>query len=695
MGSIRFGVFEADLDTGELRKNGRRIRIQDQPFRVLSILLEQPGRLVTREELREKLWPADTYVDFDRSLNTTVAKLRSALGDSGDSPRFIETLPRRGYRFLGEVEIVALDDGQKRPATWTMVLLAATVLTAVIVITAIWHGQTTPESPVVVLPLTSYPGDERHPSLSPDGNQVAFAWKKEGSDNYDIYTQVIGSGEPRQLTSGPADDLTPSWSPDGRYIAFFRLTAEKVAVLLIHATGGREQVLTEPIAQPHFPNSPWIAWRPEGEQIVVPYNPGREKGGPGLFRVSITTREAVRLTSQPPKTHGDAGPALSPDGRTLAFTRILSGGAKGLYLLALTEELEPAGEPVELRVAPQLGGLAWIPDTREIVVQMAAGRSTDLWRLSVDGEAAPGRLAWAGAAAGGAAISRRGGRLVFVRRAARADIWQHDLREPKIPSRIVSSTRWDAHPHFSPDGQKIVFVSDRQGTEELWVCDSDGSSPARLTPFGGPHVQHPRWSPDGKQIAFTMARGGKANDLFVMPSGGGAERQLTMDPANDGVPAWSPDGQWIYFRSNRGGKYQVWRIPSEGGTTIQVTQHGGGPARVAPDGRFVYYFKMSPGPRRLWKVPADGGEETPVVDHFSMGAQFEVVKRGVYFISAPDDNGQYYLSLFDFAAGKTRRISKVPGNVAWMMSVSPDERMAIYGVHAKSEGDLMLAEGFR
>jgi cholera toxin transcriptional activator len=103
-GLVRFGVFEADLESRELRKQGRRIRLQDQPFAILAVLLERPGIIVTREELREKLWPADTFVDFDHSLNTAINKIREVLGDSASSPRFVETVARRGYRFLADVQ---------------------------------------------------------------------------------------------------------------------------------------------------------------------------------------------------------------------------------------------------------------------------------------------------------------------------------------------------------------------------------------------------------------------------------------------------------------------------------------------------------------------------------------------------------------------------------------------------------------
>src|SRR5438874_4994055 len=104
-GRLRFGVFDLDLRAGELRKHGLRVRLQEQPFQVLALLLEHPGEVVTREEVQRRLWPADTFVDFDHGLNKAINKIREALGDSAQSPRFVETVARRGYRFLAEVEV--------------------------------------------------------------------------------------------------------------------------------------------------------------------------------------------------------------------------------------------------------------------------------------------------------------------------------------------------------------------------------------------------------------------------------------------------------------------------------------------------------------------------------------------------------------------------------------------------------------
>ena len=284
---LRFGTFELDLAAGELRKNGRKVRLQEQPFQFLAALIEKPGEVVTREELKDKLWPGDTYVDFDRSLNTAASKLREALGDSASSPRFVETLPRRGYRFLASVEPVGglptngtvadfphkqvqpLDIGGPTPRRTTRAgwYVAAGVLAAVAGIGAWWMLQPTPEAPLTPVPLTSYQGIERHPTFSPDGNEFAFAWDG-GGDNSDIYRKLIGPGEPLPLTTHPADEYAPAWSPDGKHIAFFRdLENERVGLFLIPGVGRpRNGLLLEKSAAKYGIDR--LAWSPDSKWLV-------------------------------------------------------------------------------------------------------------------------------------------------------------------------------------------------------------------------------------------------------------------------------------------------------------------------------------------------------------------------------------------------------------------------------------------
>lgn len=250
--AIRFGLFEADLSAGELRKRGRKIPLQDQPFRVLTLLLQRPGELVSRQEFQSALWPGDTFVEFDEGLNKAIQKLRQALDDSSDNPRFIETLPRKGYRFIAPVDgsttIPPAAAPVKRPGTnllpW---MLFAIVSVALLVLVGTYFRVLRPVARPMqkTVPLTRYPGRQVTPAFSPDGKQVAFAWDGENGENLDIYVKLVDAGEPLRLTTNPAPEYTPAWSPDGRYIAFCRELSDHDEILMIPSLGGAERKLGE------------------------------------------------------------------------------------------------------------------------------------------------------------------------------------------------------------------------------------------------------------------------------------------------------------------------------------------------------------------------------------------------------------------------------------------------------------------
>ena len=260
--TVRFGVFEADRQTDELRKNGLRVPLQGQPFQVLAILLERSSELVTREELRQKVWPEDTFVDFDQALNTAIAKIRTALGDDADNPRFVETLPRRGYRFIAPLETPSspgLLSGVSKQrferfrakARWITVVAALFLLLSGI---GIWrfspNRASAPLPPIEVVPLAGLPGFESEPAFSPDGNHVAFALHT--SNNSSIYTMAVGGEKSLRLTSR-FGDCCPRWSPDGRQVAFSRLSDKGYDFYVIPAFGGIEHRLS--------------SWPPEGHQV--------------------------------------------------------------------------------------------------------------------------------------------------------------------------------------------------------------------------------------------------------------------------------------------------------------------------------------------------------------------------------------------------------------------------------------------
>src|ERR1700758_4896690 len=252
--TIVFGPFEADLQTQELRKNRVRLRLPGQSFQILKMLLDRPGELVSREDLHKALWPSDTFVDFEHGVNAAVNRLREVLGDSADSPKLIETLPRRGYRFIGDIDVLpkakdeAGNHGNRRKVAVWIVSVAACALVSGFIYLKFQPVTKLEENfnSLVAIPFTTLKGREVMPAFSPDGSQVVFAWdggNSESEDRFDLYVKVVGAENVSQLTHKPSEWLAPAWSPDGRTIAFARKSKSDSGIFEISAIGGPERKL--------------------------------------------------------------------------------------------------------------------------------------------------------------------------------------------------------------------------------------------------------------------------------------------------------------------------------------------------------------------------------------------------------------------------------------------------------------------
>jgi eukaryotic-like serine/threonine-protein kinase len=621
--------------------------------------------------------------------------------------------PARRYQTMADLK-VALEDVESQPSTVvstakkpTSILstpfrVAAAALAVLLVAGyAAWLIWRTPQmvEPLRAVALTTFPGQELYPSISPDGKQVAFSWNGPKQDNFDIYIQIIGSGAPLQLTTHPERDYNAAWSPDGRWIAFLRANPQssRSELRIVPPLRGPERKLgdirmNESITLPVF-----LAWCPDSTCVVVTDSPS--DGGPdALFLLSLETGEKRQLTAPEPPAVGDNQPAFSPNGRWLVFRRNITGGLTGeLQAISFGERFTPRQQSIRLTVAALDGNYpTWTPDS-EAVIFSARER---LWKIAVPGPSQPQPLPFVGEDGIMATFSavRNGSptRLVYVRRFVDTNIWRVDTQDANgtlrsSPLVAISSTRQDSNPQFSPDAMRVAFVSNRSGDAEIWIADVDGANAFQLTAMGAPATGTPRWSPDGQQIVFNSNLEGHWV-VYVVPASGGRPRRLTSGPASDGVPSFSHDGQWIYFSSNRTGQFQIWKVPAAGGNAVQVTHNIGYVAFESPDGMHVYYTQTLAEPSALWRVPVAGGQPAKVVDGV-VWRNFVVLERGIYYIDRESSTTR--LQFFDFATERVTTAAAGLGDVRYGLTASPDGRTVLYTRVDSTTDDLMLVENFR
>jgi Tol biopolymer transport system component len=563
-----------------------------------------------------------------------------------------------------------------------------------IAIVLLWRfGTAVPEDVPVPTPLTSYPGRVTSPSFSPDGSQVAFAWRSSEQNHSSIYTKLLNVDEPLRLTRDAVDDYAPAWSPDGASIAFLRaVSPEKDGLLLIPSIGGSTRKVAEVHSTGLSDCYAWQpAWHPSGHWLVV-VDKDTGTGPFRLFVVSPETGEKRPLTSPPPNSFGDVYAAFSPDGRTLALARSSAENVSDLYLLDISADLKPRGEPRRVTFEKfYVGGPAWTPDAHTIVFPGGDFHNPGLWKITLLPRITkPLHLPFATEGTTLPAISRQS-HLAYAHASGDADILRLDIGKSVGRAKpLISSTRLDHEPQYSPDGKRIAFSSNRSGSHEIWISDGEGLNLVKLTSFGGfGYRASPRWSPDGRKIYFSAIEE-RGTECWVTSTEGGRPRRLNIAEVTGCPSGWSRDGEWIYF----GRDAQVWRMPANHpGAPVQVTFRGGDAATESPDGRFVYYLKShSNDISTLWRMPVAGGEETKILESVYANCM-AVTDQGVYFIASFEHASVRFLN---FAKGRVEEIAPIAHHPVWGFSVSPDKRSLLYAEYESPLiHDLMLVKNFR
>ena len=675
------------------------LQVEPKVMQVLVCLAENAGEVISRETLIDRVWEG-AFVSDD-VLTRCIGELRKIFQDDPAAPRIIETIRKGGYRLIGPVEpveaepvVVAGSIAAEHVAApvppshrrwWLGIGIAALTVAAVVLVIISRRPQPAAErqtEPVRVLPLTSSVGNEIDPAVAPDGSRVVYGWHPSDPEDSDLFVQLLDGGSPLQITEGPGHDESPVWSPDGTQIGFVRWEGEECRILLVSALGGATQTLG-PCGDPNYDD---MDWSPDGRWLAFAVGAGTNASPRRIQQLDVDTLERRFLTTPPADYFGDHSPAISPDGRTIAFARALSPGVEDLWVAPVA-----GGEAQRLTADNRdVTGLDWSGDGESLFFSSDRAGTYNLWEISVGG-GEPRMIAGGGSKIKDPSVSVQGATVAFESWIYEINIWQLSLvnESDPAPAALISSTQWDYAPAVSPDGTRLAFTSTRSGSHELWLAASDGSNPTKLTSFEGPWTGMPDWSPDGEELVFVARPEGTAN-LYLVSAAGSPPRQLTSAPGDEIAPSWSRDGRSIYFGSRRSGAWEIWRIDGDGGDAIQVTTRGGYAAVESPAGEWLLFTKIDePG---IWRLPLGGGEEELLVQNLDARdwANWTVVGGRIYYLSRLD-NGEPRLAATDLASGETTWFAQLDRHARAGLSVSPDGKRLFYSRTDRRESDVMIA----
>ncbi|HSR51279.1 MAG TPA: winged helix-turn-helix domain-containing protein [Acidobacteriota bacterium] len=735
--------FSQDFFIGDIRiepslhrvvRNGQIERLTPKATQVLQCLAQNGGKVVTRQRLLEEVWP-EAAVN-EEVLTRAVADLRKALGETASQSRLIETIPKRGYRLAaplrraqdgdpsaapgvrppdGQADGTAASPSDKRSplirvGLWMFPMALAVAVAAAVLGTLYWTDQQQALDPLPLRtrPLTSMPGREIRPAISPDGNQVAFSQRPSEGGSWNLFLQMADGEGRLQLTDGPWHDLSPAWSPDGRRIAFMRYDTGSCSIYQVSALGGDAVKLgdcgdNQALDLAYSPDGRWMAFsdRPaEGESFAI-----RLMSPDGQH-----SRFLQSVEQQPGAQHwGDKDPSFSPDGHSLAFTRSVSMRTQDVFVAPID------GGPAK-RVTSDTAavfGHAFTPDGQALVIASSRGGRTGLWRLDLRSL----QFRWMPLDISSPTfpdISPDGKWMALQSSRQESDIMRLGVEDGSVTP-VVETTRDDVAPDAGPDGL-LAFASDRGGSYEIYIR-RDGRE-RRLTSFGGPFAGSPRISPDGRWVVFDARPHGHA-DIFVSEVESGRLQRLTRADSNELAPAWSPDGRWIYFGSNRGGRWQIWRMRFDPLATAQraqlsdppaiaaastvsarqlgpqearadwqrVTSQGGYSGFLSPSGEYLYFIKYDQA--GLFSLHLDSGRESLALANVRGRDSVVACGRELCLLSSQKETTR--LVRVDPATGSEEVWQTFPRSPWGGISLSPDGRFLYAMREGRGEADLVTA----
>ena len=653
---LRFGPFVLDPCLGQLQKDGTPVRLPPQPFRLLQLLTERAGTVVTREDIRNFLWTDATFVDFERGINFSINQIRAVLSDNAEKPRYIETIPRRGYRFISEVE--RLNGARPVPRIGHLVDHGYAIDTATFQLPSIFVDAATPaeikpEAPqperllglvkgargareylnwagwavsavlLVVAAILGFaylhrtPGIERalhfslplstairDVALSHDGHILAFIAPRSMEGAVTLWVHEVGGSEARPLENTEGASY-PFWSPDDKFIAFFADGKLKK----IAAAGGPVQVLCD------APIGRGGTWNRDGVLVFA------RDTGVALYRVSAAGGVVTLVDGFEQKvatTMTSRWPVFLPDGKHFLYTSVdfgadLRGEANAIYVATLDSK-------EHRRLVTSSSNAAYVAPGYLLFMQNGSlmAQRFDADRLQITGEAfaVANQVEFLSSVARAIYSVSENGTLVYQSGsgATFSQLAWFD-RGGKQLNTLGTPARY-ANPRLSPDGKRVATdIDDPQSSNtDIWLIEATHQVAYRFT-FDSGQDEAPLWSHDGSHVLWLSDRGGK-NGFYLKASNGSEIEESPPVPVGVSLsfasaPSdWSSDGRFLLYTDlHEGDVLHLWVLRMSGdqkpyrflaGTSADVE------GQFSPDGHWVAYSSNESGRWQVYVAPFPG-----------------------------------------------------------------------------------------
>lgn len=581
---IRFSTFEVNLNTGELRQRGQKVKLQEQPFQVLAALLERRGELVTREELRSKLWPSDTFVDFDHSLNAAIKRLRDALGESADAPVFIETMARRGYRFIAPVSGTFAASGVTIAAPertkWSLlrhgipVALFSSVVIAALAWTAWRYAWQRGEMIERKLTTNSSENSISGVAISPDRKYFAY------SDRTGVYLKLMRAGETQAVPlpagfSARVDD----WFPDGSHLLASRTEGPgKASLWSISVFGGSPRKLADDAMSGMIsPDGTYIAFSRGDFSYVGLW--AREQ-----WVMRSDGSDPVKVAADRSDGSWVGAPTWSPDGGQIAYVRMIWSFDAPKSSVEVNEWRKKRAETLfsDKVLGP---ALHWLPDGRLIyaLASLQPQQDSTLWitsaKQSKKSSSPPKRIAtengWISRMTG----SNDGKELIFLRGSRSPSVYigtlSADGTQLLSHKRLTLDESMNLPFSWTPDSKSVLFNSSRNGSPVIFRQGIDQSL-AEILVTSSDQVSQPRVTPDGSEIVYisTPESAGveTPSSIFAIPIGGGAPRLVLKDVGIYAVECARSPSTMCLYSVTKGSNLETFQFDPRSGKRTDTPQ---------------------------------------------------------------------------------------------------------------------------